>query len=210
MKKVTKILSSVIILALLISMTACSGGGNTVSKIALKNVWDNYLKENNESELYFLPSDYDGDGSEEAYGITGKNDGVGYTYNVKIYFINSAGNVSCVKDSAYGGGSLFGQLQNYEKLTADSEKVFLKAGKQKFIVWEIDGGGSSSVSVVLGVRNDAPYQPKISGKYQYFHRSNDDGNVYIGTTSDWSQGYHDYTDVSFSFNASTGEFEEKK
>ena len=216
MKKIAKLLSITIILAMVCTMTACNGSGGgsgtgnvtpSPSQIALRTVWEDFLKSNNETELYYLPSDYDGNGKEEAYGITGKGYEDGFANNVKIYFIDSSGKISCVKDKTYSGDSLFGELQNQDKLSSDPEKVFLKAGNQKFIVWEIDGGGSASVSVVFGVRNGSSYQPNISGKYQYFHCTSD--NVYVGTTSDFSQGYHQYIDVTFSFNASTGEFEKK-
>lgn len=85
----------------------------------------------------------------------------------------------------------------------------MKAGKQKFIVWEIDGGGSASISVILGVKNGASYQPKVSGNYQYFHKD-ESKQCYVGTKSDFSNGYHEYIDYFFRFNESTGEFEQVK
>ena len=103
-----------------------------------------------------------------SYGITGELFDDGYTNDVKIYFISSAGKISCVKDSAYGGGALFGKLRNYEKLDADAEGVFLNCGSQKFIIWEIDGGGSSSVSAILGVRNGKfPHFPHYFPHFPY-------------------------------------------
>lgn len=206
MKRTAKLLSCVIIFAVLLFSTACSELDDpSISNVTLKSIWKSHLEASSETEMYFLPSDYDGDGAEEAYGITGKMDANGYASNVKIYFIDSSGAMFCVKNSTYSGDALFGQLQNHEKLSSSPDKVFLTAGNQKFIVWEIDGGGSSSISVIFGVRNGASYQPKVSGHYQWFHCSSD--GVYTGTLSDFSQGYHDYIDVTFRFNSSTGEFE---
>jgi len=209
MKRMLRVIGLIAALACVFAFTACRGGGSGgggAAEISLRATWDSYLKSSSETELCFLPSDYDGNGTQEAYGITGSVSSDGYANNVKIYFVSSAGKISCVKDSAYGGGALFGKLQNYEKLASDTESVFLNCGSQKFIIWEIDGGGSSSVSVILGVRNGASYQPKASGKYQWFHKNAD--GTYTGTTSDFSNGYHEYIDHTFTFNAAAGEFEE--
>lgn len=193
--------------ALAMGLTACSGGGAAATD--LEEVWNAYVASKGETSGYFLPGDYDGNGVTEAYAISGRFDEWGYTGKAKIYFISSTGKVTCVKDEAYGGGSLFGQLRNSERLEQDPESVFLKVGKQRFIIWEIDGGGSSSVSVILGVKNGSSYQPSVSGKYQWFHKD-ESKQCFVGTKSDFSQGYHEYIDHSFRFNDATGEFEEIK
>lgn len=204
MKKMLRVLGLIGAIACVFAFTACGGLMGTSPKAA----WDSYLRSSGENPIYFLPGDYDGDGTQEAYGITGELFDDGYTNDVKIYFISSAGKISCVKDSAYGGGALFGKLRNSENLDSDPESVFLNCGSQKFIIWEIDGGGSSSVSVILGARNGAAYQPKASGNYMWFHKNAD--GTYTGTKSDFSNGYHDYIDKTFTFDAATGEFEEMK
>ncbi len=208
MRKMLKKLSILAVLMVVLILAACDE--IDTGRVDVEAVWKSYLKESGETELYFLSGDYDGDGATEAYGITGKGDSSGYANNVKIYFVSASGSVSCVKDKAYGNNNtaLFGQLRNHETLTSNPENVFLKCGNQKFIIWEIDGGGSSSISVIFGVRNGVSYQPKVSGNYQWFHKETTD--TYIGTKSDWSNGYHEYIDYKFSFNAFTGEFEENK
>lgn len=208
MKKFLRNLSILALLALTLALAACDG--SNLFGVDVESAWKSYVQKSGETELYFLPGDYDGDGTTEAYGITGKRLDADYADNVKIYFISASGSVTCVKDRAYGSSNtaLFGQLRNHDDLASDPESVFLKGGKQKFIIWEIDGGGSSSVSVIFGVRNGASYQPKVSGNYQWFHEKS--SGVYIGTKSDWSNGWHDYIDYTFTFDASTGEFTERK
>lgn len=172
----------------------------------IQDIWKTYVRDSGENELYFLQSDYDGDGVEEAYGITGDEiDEDGFTNNVRIYFITSNGTIFVVKDTAHEDttryeDALYGVLHK-------TEGYFLECGKQKFIIWEIDGGGSASISVILGVKNGVPYQPEISGKYQWFHKEKD--GTYVGTVSDFSKGYHDFIDYTFEFDPSTGEFERK-
>ena len=51
-----------------------------------------------------------------------------------------------------------------------------------------------------------PYEPEISGSYQFFQKSS---SGYTGTLSDFSQGSHDYIDKTLTFDAASGEFKEK-
>lgn len=176
-----------------ITETAASANSSTA-----RSAWNDYIKSTGENELYFIPGDYDGDGTEEAYGITGEMDSDGYANNVCIYFIASTGMIFIPKDSTWG------YLRTFQNPDTASETCFLNTGKQKFIVWEEDGGGSASVSFVFGTQHGVTYQPEVSGKYQWFHPETD--GTYIGTTSDFSKGYHDYIDHTFVFDEATGEF----
>lgn len=175
----------------------------------IETIWKDCISGSGENALYFLPSDYDGDGLEEAYAITGDMpDEDGYTNHVKIYFIASNNAIFLEKYGLDNGDAIFGLLPERDKIANDPEAVFLKCGNQKFLVWEVSGGGSSSISLVFGVKDGIPYEPAISGKYQWFHQEED--GTYVGTISDFSKGYHDYIDCVFTFNSSTGEFERKQ
>lgn len=149
-----------------------------------------------EKELYFLCDDYDADGTIEAFGITGDDSDEDISDDIMIYFISSAGKVSpVISEKIYG------------YLTMDSESdPILKTGKDKFIVWEQSANGSGSVSYIFGVKNGASYQPDISGKYMTFWGDNSGKNIYVGYTSDFSKGYHDYIENTFTYDTGTHQF----
>ena len=56
----------------------------------------------------------------------------------------------------------------------------LSAGNQKFLLWELDAGGSGSSTLLFGVKDGVPYEPEASGSYQFFQKSS---SGYTGTLS---------------------------
>ena len=143
----------------------------------------------NSDYLYFLPDDYDCDGTMEAFGITGWGLGEELHSNVDIWFINSEGNCTQI------ASDLYGSLHNS-----------IDTGNEKFIVWEKTAGGSGSASYIYGYRNGLVYEPKISGSYEWFRY--EDGK-YFAEKSDFSQGYHDWITYEFIYDAESNEFIEK-
>ena len=143
-----------------------------------------------ENVLYYLPADYDGDGTEEAFGITGDDvDDEGFSNNNAIYFISSSNEVTCLVSDIYGYLS--------------TQDEFVQAGDSLFLVWELSAGGSGSVSYIFGVRDGETYEPEISQCYMIFKSYN---GTYYALTSDWSEGWHDYDMLTFEYNDGTGEF----
>lgn len=176
----------------------------------LAAIWDSYVQSSGEQEVFFLPADYDGDGIEEAFGITGTYEnasGNASYHHVKIYFINSQGEVSCVRSDAKNHDYLYGYPTSptIEEAENYSDQQLLQASSHKFLVWEISAFGSGSLSVILGVRDGRAYEPDISEEYMDFGES-DSESEFVGYTSDFSKGYHDYIPHYFSFNDDTGEF----
>ena len=152
--------------------------------------------EGNTSDLIvnFEYDDYDGDGVSEAFGITSPEDydELGLCGDVGVWFIDCEGNCTQLMSDTYG--------------YLHQQKV--PAGQQKFIVWEMSGGGSGSLSYIFGIRDGSPYEPQISGQYMQFETAKYDDTVYVGQTSDFSMGYHNYIITEFVFDSDSGEFVE--
>lgn len=156
----------------------------------------------NEEEIYYICDDFDNDGTYEAYGITGTfNDGDGLYNDVHIYYISNDGFVTDVNQ----GNILYGYLGT----------ELLDTGSAKFIVWEVSGGGSGSISYIYGVKNGQPYEPEISRCYMCFGKSLEYMGVssesaipdsYIGYRSDFSNGYHQDIPYYFTYDSSSHEF----
>lgn len=168
----------------------------------LKNAFYDYTGEN--QYLYFYYDDFDGDGGCEAFAITGdEEDEWGLHNHVNIYFISENAQVSLV-NSEY---DLYGYLTLADGL--------LSVGEKKFLLWERSAGGSDSTTFIYGVKNEDAYEPEISGEYMCFGTSlNDMGikdelqpeNTYVGFSSDFSSGYHEYIPTYFVYSERTGEF----
>lgn len=140
---------------------------------------------------YFAYDDYDGDGVLEAFAVTSpdESDELGLYNDIDIWYVDCEGNCRVIIQDIYGY----------------PHKTIMEAGKQKFMVWEKSAGGSGSVSYIVGLRNGAAYEPQISEEYMDFQFDGDIG-CYVGYTSDFSKGYHDYLPTEFLFDEETGEF----
>lgn len=141
------------------------------------------------TEIFY--DDFDDDGYNEAYGITGNRLDGAYE-NVQIYYIASDGNVLRVASDV----DLYGWCRG-----------LLDTGTSKFLVWDKSAGGSAGVSYLFGVKNGKAYQPIVSGKFIWFTYL-EDKNIYAAESSDWSQGYHDYVTSYYVFDSATSEFVE--
>ncbi|MCD7846114.1 MAG: hypothetical protein LUG57_09785 [Oscillospiraceae bacterium] len=163
------------------------------SNVMTEDEFQSFLSD--EIILYYLYTDYDEDGLNEVFVITGSADDylTGYYINVNIYFQSSDGEITELQSDTYG----YLRGENY-----------LDTGNGKFLVWEVSAGGSGSSSLIYGVKNGQIYEPALSGSVMNFDFVYESTNTYCGITSDWSNGYHDYTEHVFLYNSDTGEFEE--
>lgn len=114
----------------------------------------------------------------------------GYAQNAEIYYIGWGGTILRM---AYSSGQLY-QVNQWGYTTDDS---MIKAGNQRFALWQIPGAGHAATRV-FGARNGVPYEPQISGKLSYFYQE-DNGRFYAESDTK-------YVDDEYLFNASTGEF----
>lgn len=164
------------------------------------------------SEIYFFYDDFDGDGINEAYGITGEYSEADELYtDVMIYYISPDGSCYCMTeyDDVYG----------YLTLMRDEpEEKLLQVGKRKFLLWELSANGSGSLTYVFGADRGVPYEPNISRNYMCFgmksaYVTEEDTillgeGTYVGYTNDFSQGYHDYAPHYFVFDEEELQFME--
>ncbi len=159
--------------------------------VAVKTAWKNYTEHVQiGNKEYFLQYDFDGDGRQEAYVFAGLFQDGYYTSSAEIYYIGWGGTVLRV---GYGEGQLY-QCRNFGYTTDDS---VIKAGNQRFVLWQIPGAGHAATRV-FGARNGVPYEPQISGQLSYFHQS-EDGRFY-------AESGQKYVDDEYLFNSATGEF----
>lgn len=184
MKK--KVISLLIAASLLCSSICNVCFANNSQENALLDAFIEQVVGYNSDYLYFLPDDYDNNGTLEAFGITGWGLGEETHSNVDIWFINSNKECSLVASDLYG----------FLRDTIDT-------GKGKFIIWEKSAGGSGSSSYLFGCKGTFSHSPSISGKYEYFRQEND---RFFADKSDFSKGYHDWIIEEFIFNSATAEF----
>jgi len=181
---------------------------NTTNKGSdLRTTWDEYVDSIGEPTAYYVQADYDGDGTDEAFAITGYFRESRYN-DVQIYFISSTDGVSRVRN-----GALFGNLRYFKSSLGESyispnadyeaDDFLLIAGNSKFLVWELDGGWSSSTSLILGVRGGRAYEPDVSGKYMQFGYSD---NNFAATEAESSGRGTQYIDRSFDYDDVSGQF----
>lgn len=157
--------------------------------VPVKTAWKNYTRYVTFGGEYFVQSDYDGDGRQEAYVFTGLFKD-GYTNGAEIYYIGWGGTVLRVAVSE-------GQLYRVWQVGYKQEDSMIKASNQQFVLWQIPGAGHAPTRI-FGARNGVPYEPQISGEVSYFHQE-DNGRFY-------AESGEKYVDDEYLFNAATGEF----
>ncbi len=152
--------------------------------------------------IYFLPADYDGDGTLEAFGITADSEmGDGLYSGVTIWFINSEGECTIAESNTYG---------------LLKETITVPNGS--FITWCATAGGSSSSGLVFGCKDGELFEPQVSGKYAAFGDKtmsysfsdvNDFtrlGCDYIGYDSYYSNEGHIWEPIAYDYDSDTREF----
>lgn len=162
-----------------------------------------------ENEIYFIQDDYDGDGVQEAFGITGEVDeDFGGYYDVCIYFINSRGNILEVSSDNIADTPQFSFYGYLGSANENGEPQLITVSQdginQKFLVWELSANGSASVSVIWGVWGGRMYEVFPSGQYMCFQQ-NEDGS-YSALISSLTDEGHVYNDLFFEFDTDTGIF----
>lgn len=142
-----------------------------------------------ETELDFVCDDFDGDGTEEAFGITGEDDGYDI-HGLRLYFITPDGQASCIGtlDILFGYGGM-------------QPSSVMDTGSAKFLTL---GGADGQETWLYGVRAGEAYQPEVSGKHAEF-RMTEDGEFFAQP----HEGGEGYYMTFFGFDPATGEFIEK-
>lgn len=141
-----------------------------------------------ETDLFFECLDYDGNGTEEAFGVTGVDDGM-EIWDFKLYYITLEGEVSCIAtlDTLFGFGGM-------------SPAGVMDTGSAKFLVF---GGSCGQETWLYGIRDGELYQPEVSGQHSdFFHI---DGK-YIAMPHEGGEGFYE---IIYDFDPVTGEFVEQ-
>lgn len=140
----------------------------------------------NDDILFFQQCDYDLNGIEEAFAITGKKGTVvGGFDSCQVWFVSSDSRAVLI-DECNG-------VVPHENIKAES---------YTFFKYETTSGGSGSLSHIFGVKDNVPYELNISKQYMDF--SNKSGE-YVGLTHDFSDG-HKYINNYFIFDITDREF----
>ena len=151
-------------------------------------------KVGNEREVYFWQDDFNCDGREEAFGITGIDEFCDLE-NVRIYYVASDATVSCIDEipSMYGYGDsyfLYPDIEDYVLLDIGSAKLLMLGGFEGQKIW------------LYGVRNGSAYQPEISGKFCEFGEDGENSKRYCAyESSDGGESaeYYVYDEASQEF-----------
>jgi len=165
--------------------------GDMPVKVKLKQAFKEGI--GTETMCCFWCYDFDNNGTEEAFGVTGDSDDAWYLTNTKIYFINHNYEVFCIDEIE--------DLCGFADITSwDEEYTVLNAKNVKFVCL---GGYDGQKTFLYGVRGDKAYQPAVSGKHASFYQL--DSGLYIGVPH---EGGTEERECYYNFNFETGEFEQ--
>lgn len=179
------IISFIISFQIIFSIAVFADSNNDKIETALVEIYAQTLGDAKFPQI----QDYDGDGNDEVFVVTGKWEDA--LIDGKLWFIDDNGNISQVMTGLYGYSTPF-------IVTVDD---------RKFFVWEKSAGGSGSSSIIWGCVNNKPYNLAISGKYEYFRNEN---GKYLAETSNFDKGYHDWDTHEFLFDTQSLEFVTKE
>lgn len=157
-------------------------------EIALKQAFR--TASGSETELYFVCDDFDGDGTSEAFAITGTDNGYDLE-DAKIYYINPEGTVSEIDafSHIYGYGGIYPGM---------NMNLLMDAGNAKFLRI---GGADGQETWLYGVKDGMAYQPEVSGQHADFGKTED--GQFIAQPHEGGEGYYI---IHYDYDAATGEF----
>lgn len=147
-----------------------------------------------EHEIYFWQDDFDCDGQEEAFGITGIEQ-FSNLENVRIYYISSDGEATCIDEIS----NMYGYGDSYFLYPDVEDFVFIDTGDTKFLSL---GGIDGQVVWLYGVKNGSAYQPEVSGEFFEFSMDEENCKRYRAyESSDGGEGvkFYEYDIVSQEF-----------
>ena len=123
-----------------------------------------------ENEIYFCQDDYDCDGQEEAFGITGV-EAYDSLENVRIYYITNDAVVSCIDEISImnGYGNSYFQYSDIE------DYIFINTENARFLSL---GGIDGQVIWLYGVKDGSAYQPAVSGQFCEFSKAENNSDEY--------------------------------
>lgn len=138
--------------------------------------------------------DYDGDGRDEAYVVTGSFDDMGGYTPEAVWFIASDGSTTKMRTD-FRGFSMYSDESGYFVEYADKKKGFFSA--------ECGGYGSGWLNLLFGVKDGKPYELDLSMQIEGFYQ--DKPGVFITLTDNYDDG-HKYLITELLYDSATGQF----
>lgn len=153
------------------------------------------------SEIDFYQADFDGDGTDEAFGFAGKEDEYGEYSDTGVYYISSAGEVAQLEKGQIGYGQAW---------------MFSVSGKS-FVNWSISESPAAYGGTVdvFGVKDGKPYQPIEDYETSKgdiilgYSSSPTPGEVNAETYGFTDDGFREFRSQDYTFDTTTGKFVEK-
>ena len=137
-------------------------------------------------------ADYDGNGSGEAFAVIGNTDA--YHDNdvriQKVIFVGESGRVRTM-------------VTEFDWFAYHQTKDILFCEGKGFFTVEYGAYGSGSLSLLLSVKDEVPYELDISQHIQGLYL---DEIGYYTLKNDYSKGYHDYLKQELIYNPNTQQF----
>ncbi len=138
--------------------------------------------------------DYDGDGANEAYVVTGEKDEFDGYAPEAVWFIASDSSTKKMK-SDFKGMSMYYKEAGYYVEYADENKGFFTA--------ECGGYGSGWLNLLFGVKDGEPYELDLSMNTEGFYQ--DEPGVFYTLTDNFDNG-HAYMITELEYDSKTGQF----
>lgn len=139
--------------------------------------------------------DYDGNGTNEAFVVLGKQDEFGGYLVDQLWFISSDKKTKMLKDD-------FNDLSMY--INNDGYYMDYPDEKKGFFYADFGGHGSGWITLIYGVKDGQPFELDISMKTEGFYQ--DTPGQFYTLTDNFDDG-HVYLITPLKFNKETGQFE---
>ncbi|WP_026659782.1 hypothetical protein [Butyrivibrio sp. AC2005] len=142
--------------------------------------------------------DYDGDGTKEAFAVTGSEDEFGGYLPETVWFIAGDGTTTKMRTD-FENMSMYRNDEGYYIEYAKENKGFFTA--------ECGGYGSGWLSFIFSVKDGEPYELDLSMKIEGFYQP--EPGVFQTLTDDFTDG-HKYMITELIYDSKTGQFKKGK
>lgn len=142
--------------------------------------------------------DYDGDGADEAFVVTGEKDEYDGYLPDAVWFIASDGSTKKLRTD-------FKDLSMYQP--ENGHYMEYKDENKAFFYGDCGAYGSGWTTFIFGVKDGEPYEMDISMDTEGFYQ--DEPGVFYTLTDDFTDG-HAYLKTELEYNKKTGQFKKGK
>lgn len=136
--------------------------------------------------------DYDGDGTNEAYGVITESNN-GELLLKHVYFVDSYGAITQMPED-FWGSNCYSETEKYSVL---NEKGFFS--------FDMGNGGSGWQTLLYSVKDGTPYELTVSRTLEGFYQRNGKDEYYT-FVNDYSTGTHKYVEHDLVYDEKTQQF----